>query len=45
MIKILARMEQAGIKIDTDILNDLSNNFKKDLSQIEKNIQNLRRGI
>ena len=43
MIKILARMEQAGIKIDTDILNDLSNNFKKDLSQIEKkNIQNLR---
>ena len=36
MIKILARMEQAGIKIDTDILNDLSNNFKKDLSQIEK---------
>ena len=38
MIKILARMEQAGIKIDTDILNDLSNNFKKDLSQIEKKI-------
>ena len=38
MIKILARMELAGIKIDTNILNDLSNNFKKDLSQIEKKI-------
>ena len=31
-------MEQTGIKIDTNILNDLSNNFKKDLSQIEKKI-------
>ncbi len=38
LIKILATMENAGIKIDKTILSQLSNKFQKDLDVLQKKI-------
>ena len=41
LIKVLAKMENNGIKVDKNILKKLSENFSKDLKALEKKIYKL----
>ena len=41
LIPVLAKMEDNGVKLDTDFLNDLSRKLNKDISSLEKRIWKL----
>jgi DNA polymerase-1 len=41
LINVLASMEKRGIKIDLEYFNDLSGEFKKEISRVEKKIYEL----
>jgi len=38
LVKVLARMEEAGVKIDAEILSNLSKELEKELKELEKKI-------
>ncbi|MFA5902983.1 MAG: DNA polymerase I [Desulfobacula sp.] len=41
LIKVLAKMEMEGIKVDKDVLNDLSQTFELELNNLEQDIYSL----
>ena len=41
LLKVLSTMELNGIKLDSEFLKELSNNFHKELKELEKSIFNL----
>ena len=41
LIKVLAKMEQTGVKVDAKILNEMSKDFAKNLETLEKDIHEL----